>query len=260
MKRVGIFIRNDARLVDVMRLLMEKTNLVYVIFKDENVEGDLVSFCLNHKINYFSHASFVDMLSRNKLESLDIILSYYYQKKLEQSILDYPKNKCINFHPAPLPKYRGVGNYSKCIMDETNYWGVSAHFMDETYDNGELIKVLTFEVFSRNETYISLEQKTQKYMFELLRHVLNEIVENSIFSQKQEYYSIGVEYLSKKMIEEMKVISEEDNSESIDKKIRAFWCPPFHGAGITLHGKRYTLINDSILNELKELYELKGRS
>lgn len=40
--------------------------------------------------------------------------------------------------------------------------------------------------------------------------------------------------------------------EELDLKIRAFWFPPYSGAGFKIDGKFYTLINEQILNELQE--------
>ena len=45
----------------------------------------------------------------------------------------------------------------------------------------------------------------------------------------------------------MKEIKDDDD---IDTKIRAFWFPPYLGAYMCKNGKKYTLINDKILNEL----------
>jgi methionyl-tRNA formyltransferase len=48
-----------------------------------------------------------------------------------------------------------------------------------------------------------------------------------------------------------------DSAEEIDKKINALWFPPYHGASIVIDGKRYSLVNDEILNKLAMLYSKK---
>ena len=57
----------------------------------------------------------------------------------------------------------------------------------------------------------------------------------------------GGRYLSRKEMEEMKRINPGDD---VDTKIRAFWFPPYDGAYVELDGKRYTLVNRKILEEL----------
>lgn len=200
------------------------------------------------------HSDFKSLVIEKKAQKIDVIFSYYYQKKIESIILEYVKYNCINFHPAPLPKYRGVGNYCKCIIEELDWWGVSAHYMDEEFDNGDIIEVLKFKVNSKSETYRSLEVKTQNYMYELFCEILKRIENgniNILSPINREYY-----YQSKKEINKIKFISIDDTDDIIEKKIRAFWKPPFMGASIMINNKQYTLIDENILNEIHELYEL----
>ena len=55
-------------------------------------------------------------------------------------------------------------------------------------------------------------------------------------------------YFSLKELERNKLICEDESIESIEKKIRAFWNPPYSGAQIEIKGKRYTVINEHILS------------
>ena len=57
----------------------------------------------------------------------------------------------------------------------------------------------------------------------------------------------GGRYISREEMEAMKKISENDD---IDRKIRAFWFPPYTGAYMEINGEKYTLINDYILKTL----------
>ena len=57
-------------------------------------------------------------------------------------------------------------------------------------------------------------------------------------------------YLSRKELEDMKCLNPA--TDDIDRKIRAFWFPPYDGAFIELNGKRYTLINRQILSSLAD--------
>lgn len=223
----------------------------------KKIDEDTLLVLKQNNVKVINHEGFVEKIKESNLEKIDYIFSYYYQKKLESYILDFPKYGCINFHPAPLHKYRGVGNYAKCILDELNYWGASAHYMDKDFDNGDLIEVVRFNVNSKEHTYMSLEKKTQLYMFDLFKRVVEKARNNGLESRYIKIEDKDISYLSRREINEMKMVSSEDNLETIEKKIRAFWCPPFQGASITIKGKKFTLVDDKILNELKQLY--KGR-
>lgn len=256
MIRTALFIREDRCLYDSIYYLLEKTSLKYVIVADiKKIDKDTLSFLNRKKVKILNHEDFVDKIKETSLENLDYIFSYYYQKRLESYILDFPKNGCINFHPAPLPKYRGVGNYSRCILDELNYWGASAHYMDENFDNGDLIEVSTFSLNSKKHTYMSLEKETHICMLNLFKLVVEKALDKSLKAKSIKIDDKEISYLSKRKINEMKLISHEDNLEDIEKKIRAFWCPPFQGATITIKGKQFTLVDDKILNEIAQLYK-----
>ena len=54
----------------------------------------------------------------------------------------------------------------------------------------------------------------------------------------------------------MKIISSDDTSDMINKKIRAFWAPPFSGATLKIGFEEYTLVNRVILEKIKRGEEI----
>ena len=57
-----------------------------------------------------------------------------------------------------------------------------------------------------------------------------------------------------KEFEELRQISSDDSLDDIERKIRAFWYPPFDGASIKVKGKEFTIINKRILEEINDKY------
>ena len=49
----------------------------------------------------------------------------------------------------------------------------------------------------------------------------------------------------------MKIDPSKLAEEDLDLKIRAFWFPPYDGAGFEVDGKFYTLVNREILKTLQ---------
>ena len=54
------------------------------------------------------------------------------------------KNRIINIHPALLPKYGGKGMYGlnvhqKVIDNKDDYSGFTIHYVNENYDEGDII-------------------------------------------------------------------------------------------------------------------------
>ena len=85
-------------------------------------------------------------------------------KKIESKLLNAFPNKIINTHPALLPSiYGGVGMYGRfvheaIIKNAEKKSGVTIHYIDEVYDEGEIILTKELEIAS-NETVDSLEDK-----------------------------------------------------------------------------------------------------
>ena len=75
----------------------------------------------------FSHA--LESLRVGELY-FDLGISILYWRKLIDEFLTIPKLGVINFHPAPLPDYKGTAGYNLAIMDELDEWAVSSHYMD----------------------------------------------------------------------------------------------------------------------------------
>ena len=49
----------------------------------------------------------------------------------------------------------------------------------------------------------------------------------------------------------MKVDLNHLDEEDLDLKVRAFWFPPYYGAGFEVNGGFYTLVNHAVLKSLQ---------
>jgi len=46
--------------------------------------------------------------------------------------------------------------------------------------------------------------------------------------------------------------------DDLDRKLRAFWYPPYPGAVVEVDGRELTLVDDDMLRELARLYREAG--
>lgn len=69
----------------------------------------------------------------------ELILVVAYGKILPKNVLDYPKYGCINAHASLLPKLRGAAPIQRAIMEGETVTGVTAMYMDEGLDTGDMI-------------------------------------------------------------------------------------------------------------------------
>ena len=83
--------------------------------------------------------------------------------KGEAFVDNHYSKKIINLHPSLLPKYGGKGMYGKnvhkaVLKNNDRVSGISIHFVNENYDEGEIIAQKKCHL-SSNETVDSLEKK-----------------------------------------------------------------------------------------------------
>lgn len=205
-----------------------------------NSDFELKKICNENNIRILTEEE-IKCLWEEGVFSIDYIISFYW-KRVKKEILNIPKKGGINFHPGPLPEARGSG-YHVAILENWGYWGVTAHYMDEEFDTGAIIECRHFPIDSQIVNR-DLLQLTHKQLCLLFEDVMDRVVyEKPIVGKRQgegRYFSI-------REIENSKEIYLDDDPEEIDRKIRAFWNPPYNGAQITIHGQKYTVINEKIL-------------
>lgn len=59
-------------------------------------------------------------------------------------------------------------------------------------------------------------------------------------------------YYSRAMLERDKKVELSDDAKTVDRKVRAFWFPPYHGAYVEIGGEKFSLVNEQILKKLAE--------
>jgi phosphoribosylglycinamide formyltransferase 1 len=74
----------------------------------------------------------------------DLIVLAGFLWKIPQSLIDSYPRRIINIHPALLPKYGGRGMYGQYVHEAILNSGeiesgITIHYVDEHYDNGDII-------------------------------------------------------------------------------------------------------------------------
>ena len=189
-----------------------------------------------------------------KLDDIDLVISYLFWLRIQQPLIDLPKFGCINFHPAPLPDFKGTFGYNHAIYEGLTSWGVSAHHVIYEFDAGDIIKDFRFDIDPINETTISLEQKSQKFLFELFKSVIHDFILTRTLARR---VNEGGRYIPYEELKKIRKINFDDPHDLIDRKIRASWYPPYNGAYIRINGKKYSVINEEIIRRIGNLYHRK---
>lgn len=113
--------------------------------------------------------------------SPDLIVLAGFLLKLPESIIDSFPSKIINIHPALLPKYGGKGMYGMnvhkaVIENKENETGITIHFVNENYDEGNIIfqKSVALTDLDTSETVAEkIHELEQQYFPSIVEEVLN---------------------------------------------------------------------------------------
>lgn len=179
--------------------------------------------------------------------SFDLGISMLYWRKLTEEFLNVPSRGIINFHPAPLPEFKGTAGYNLAILEGLTSWSVTAHYMDREIDTGGIIALRSFPIDRERETAQSLERKSQPVLFSLFSDVVREALSSSM--PLPTVPNRGGRYVSRAQMEAMKEIRPGDD---VSRKIRAFWFPPYDGAYHLIDNQKFTLVNQFILQQLAD--------
>lgn len=119
---------------------------------------------------------------------IDLIVLAGFLWKVPQALVDAFPKRIINIHPALLPKYGGKGMYGHHVHNavatageaET---GITIHYVDEHYDNGDIIFQVSCPVEPTDDPH-SISKKVQvlehTYFPKVVEEVVNELLEEGL--------------------------------------------------------------------------------
>ena len=146
-----LFMGTPTLAAEVLRALYEKdgVTLAGVVTRPDKPKGrgmklipsPVKEFALEKEIPVYQPKTLRDGSFQPVLEELDpeLIVVAAYGNILPPYVLEYPKYGCVNAHGSLLPKYRGAAPIERAIMDGERETGITAMFMDEGLDTGDMI-------------------------------------------------------------------------------------------------------------------------
>jgi len=117
------------------------------------------------------------------LTPFDLGVSYCYPRKITEPILSTPKKGFVNYHPGPLPKYKGPTELDEAIKNKETHWGVTVHLMDENYDTGQIITVKKIELHEPPTSPQELGSISHYFLFHLFKETIKDIYEGKLTSK-----------------------------------------------------------------------------
>jgi len=120
------------------------------------------------------------VLAALKRYDIDFIVLAGFLAHVPDAILHTYPNRVINIHPSLLPKYGGKGMYGDHVHEavvaagETET-GITIHYLNERYDEGEIIRQVTCPV-SPADTPAEVAGKVHALEYEHYPRVIEEVL------------------------------------------------------------------------------------
>lgn len=172
----------------ILEALMQRHKIVALVAQEDKKAGRnmqlkmphtkelLVSKGLENKIPIFQPSKLdEEFYAKISQISCDVIVVAAYGKILPKRILDLAP--CINLHASILPKYRGASPIQSAILEQDEYFGVTAMKMEEGLDCGDILGILAFKNQNEGalELFSKLSSKAAQLTLELLEIGLDKI-------------------------------------------------------------------------------------
>ena len=114
----------------------------------------------------------------------DLGVSYCYPRKITDPLLSTPKNGFVNYHPAPLPMYKGPTELDDAIKNKEMQWGVTVHYMDENYDSGSIIQIKKIDLHEPPISPQELGALSHYFLFQLFKETVLDIYRGNTIPRK----------------------------------------------------------------------------
>jgi methionyl-tRNA formyltransferase len=183
---------------------------------------------------------------------VDVVISFLYWRLIREPLISLGRIGCLNFHPAPLPDFRGLGGYNVAVLEGLREWGVSCHFVDERFDTGDLVEVERFPIDPGAHTALSLDLESGERLVGLFGRVIERLLAGGELPREPQGDG---RYVSREEFERLRVVRPGDD---LERKLRAFWYPPHPGAVIEVDGRLVTLVDERLLAEVADAYRDAG--
>ena len=142
--------------IGIIRIYSNKEN-AYVLNRAKNLTIPTLIF---DKADFYETDMVLNQLQKDKT---DLIVLAGFLWLIPKNILKSYPNQVVNIHPALLPNFGGKGMYGSFVHEAVinaheKESGISIHFVNEKYDEGEIIFQARCSI-EKNETPDSLAAK-----------------------------------------------------------------------------------------------------
>jgi len=188
MRKVAVFISGEGS--NALKMLEDfdgslKINLAFIYSTKPNLRVEKA--CKEKAVKYhfisWNFESHEVVLEICKKKGIEWIVLAGFLKLIPTSFIDAYPNKIVNIHPALLPNFGGKGMYGMyvhkaVISANSRYSGISIHFVNGVYDEGQIIAQFKVEL-DRGETAESLKEKIRTLEYQYFSETVAQLIDKA---------------------------------------------------------------------------------
>lgn len=176
----------------------------------------------------------------------DYIFCISFPFLLSETVLSYGPEKFINFHPGPLPQYRGPMPIFEVLKNRETETAICAHFMNSKFDEGNIIFNDPIAIH-KGDTYGKLTVRLSDRMAQVTLNMANMLQFASSIPNQPQDNSLSC-YYEKPELSDTYIHWKRMDTDEILALINA--CNPWNnGADAALLGEQIKIIVATELNE-----------
>lgn len=227
MKKIILIGTNNFAAKILENLIKKKIKITCTITKPDSKMGRGQKIN-KHPVKILSEKHSIPCLTEEKINSLrsekkikelspNLMILVDYGEKINENIINIPKNGIINIHPSLLPKLKGPTPIQTAILNGEKETGVSIIKINNKIDSGNILNIMKYKI-KKNDTYEKLFKNLSHLAIKCLIKTIKEIKDKNIkeIVQKKED-----ETYTKKIDNEFYKINWNDTALNIERKIRA---------------------------------------
>jgi methionyl-tRNA formyltransferase len=189
--------------------------------------------------------SITEMRSWIDIIQPDYIFCISFPFLLPETVLSYGQDKFINFHPGPLPQYRGPMPIFEVIKNQETETAICAHFMNARFDEGNIIFNDPIPI-KTEDTYGKLTVKLSERMAQVALNMANMIQFASTIPSQSQDEKLSY-YYEKPELADTYINWKRMSANEIISLINA--CNPWNtGADASLYGEQIKIISATLLD------------
>tara|TARA_B100000029_G_scaffold516637_1_gene632044 strand:- start:11967 stop:12719 length:753 start_codon:yes stop_codon:yes gene_type:complete len=225
----------------IFPILFERLGLVaknLLCFTYEQKENrSLLSALEKARVTFSTDAIFYGQSFKKIIEfKPDFAVSAHYRDRIPQQVLDCCRYGGMNLHPSLLPQYRGTFSSPWAIINGEKKTGITYHFMNNKFDDGNVILQKNIEIEDSDTGYSLFEKLVNLGAHHFIQAFDKVVVDNSKGLPQRgvsSYYSRRVPFDG--------YISTDWSDDDVERFIRAMTFPGKPPAKLLMSNVEYNV-------------------